>query len=51
MAPELLAGKPASIKSDIYALGLILFEVFTGKRLFDAKTLGRAAAAARHAAR
>jgi hypothetical protein len=39
MAPELLAGKPASIKSDIYALGLILFEVFTGKRLFDTKTL------------
>src|SRR5262245_52244713 len=26
MAPELLAGKPASVKSDIYALGLILFE-------------------------
>src|SRR5690242_17807131 len=39
MAPELLAGKPASIKSDLYALGLILFEVFTGKRLFDGKTL------------
>jgi len=29
MAPELLAGKPATIKSDIYALGLILFEIFT----------------------
>jgi len=39
MAPELLAGKPASIKSDLYALGLILFEVFTGKRVFDGKTL------------
>src|SRR5690349_21900058 len=39
MAPELLAGKPASIKSDLYALGLILFEVFTGKRLFEGKTL------------
>jgi serine/threonine-protein kinase len=39
MAPELLAGKPASIKSDLYALGLILFEVFTGKRLYDGKTL------------
>jgi hypothetical protein len=39
MAPELLAGKPASIRSDIYALGLILFEVFTGKRLFDTTTL------------
>ncbi|HET9271008.1 MAG TPA: serine/threonine-protein kinase [Vicinamibacterales bacterium] len=39
MAPELLAGKPASIKSDLYALGLVLFEVFTGKRLYDGKTL------------
>ena len=39
MAPELLAGKPASIKSDLFALGLILFEVFTGKRVFDGKTL------------
>ena len=39
MAPELLAGKAASIKSDLYALGLILFEVFTGKRVFDGKTI------------
>lgn len=39
MAPEQLAGKPASIRSDIYALGLILFEIFTGKRAFDAKTI------------
>ena len=39
MAPELLAGKQASIKSDLYALGLILFEVFTGKRAFDGKTI------------
>ena len=40
MAPEQLEGKPASIKSDIYALGLILFEIFTGRRAYDAKTLG-----------
>src|SRR5580765_2001093 len=40
MAPELLAGQPASIQSDIYALGLILFEIFTGRRAFDAATLG-----------
>jgi len=39
MAPELLAGKPASAKSDIYALGLILFEIFTGKRAYEAKTI------------
>ena len=40
MAPEQLAGGRASIKSDIYALGLILFEIFTGRRAYDAKTLG-----------
>jgi len=39
MAPEQLAGKPATMQSDIYALGLILFEVFTGRRAFDAKTI------------
>jgi len=39
MAPEQFAGRPASIKSDIYALGLILFEVFTGRRAVDARTL------------
>ncbi len=39
MAPEQLAGQPASIRSDIYALGLILFEIFTGRRAYDAKTL------------
>src|SRR3954471_4914969 len=39
MAPEQFAGRPASVKSDIYALGLILFEVFTGRRAVEAKTL------------
>src|SRR5262249_2810637 len=39
MAPEQLAGKGATIKSDIYALGLVLFEIFTGQRAYDAKTL------------
>jgi len=39
MAPELLAGQSASVRSDIYALGLILFEVFTGRRAHDASTI------------
>ena len=38
MAPEQLKGAPASIQSDIYALGLILYELFTGKRAFDSRT-------------
>jgi hypothetical protein len=38
MAPEQLTGGQASVRSDIYALGLILFEMFTGKRVFEAKT-------------
>ena len=39
MAPEQFSGGAASIKSDIYALGLTLFEVFTGRRAQDSKTL------------
>jgi len=34
MAPEQRAGGPATKQSDIYALGLILYEVFTGQPAF-----------------
>jgi predicted Ser/Thr protein kinase len=37
MAPEQLEGKEVSVRSDIYALGLVLYEVFTGKRVFSEK--------------
>jgi len=39
MSPEQLAGKEVTEKSDIYALGLVLYELFTGKRAFSAENL------------
>ncbi len=39
MAPEQLAGKGSSVQSDIYALGLVLYELFTGRKAFEAATL------------
>lgn len=37
MAPELFSGVPATEQSDIYALGLVLYEMFTGKPVFTAQ--------------
>jgi Protein kinase domain len=38
-APELFDGAAPSVQSDLYALGLVLYELFTGKRAFDASSL------------
>ena len=39
MAPEQLTGQAASLRTDVYSLGLVLHEMLTGKRLFEAKSL------------
>jgi serine/threonine-protein kinase len=39
MAPEQLAGREVTPKSDIYSLGLVLYELFTGKRAFTGRTM------------
>ena len=38
MAPEQIEGRPATAASDIYAFGLVLYEIVTGARPFGATT-------------
>jgi serine/threonine-protein kinase len=40
MAPEQFEGRGASIQSDIYSLGLVLYELFTGRQPFEATPRG-----------
>lgn len=40
MAPEQLEGKEQTVKTDIYSLGLLLYELFTGRKAFEAATFG-----------
>ncbi|MFQ5504689.1 MAG: protein kinase, partial [Planctomycetota bacterium] len=39
MAPELFAGGEPSVRSELYSLGLILYELFTGKPRFAARSM------------
>ncbi len=38
MAPEVLQGREADARSDIFALGCVLFEMITGRRAFEGKS-------------
>jgi len=39
MAPEQMAGMGTSVKSDIYSLGLVLYELFTGRKVLEGASL------------
>jgi serine/threonine-protein kinase len=39
MSPEQIAGGEVTERSEVYSIGLVLYELFTGRRVFDGKTL------------
>lgn len=43
MSPEQLAGREVSTRSDVYALGLLIYELVTGRRAFEGKSFAELA--------
>ena len=48
MSPEQLEGRDADARSDIFAFGLLLYELLTGRRAFDARSEAGIIAAVMH---
>jgi serine/threonine-protein kinase len=48
MAPEQARGKPADKRADIWALGVVLYEMLTGRRAFEGDTVTEVAGAVIH---
>jgi serine/threonine-protein kinase len=45
MSPEQARGRPIDRRADIWAFGVVLYEMFTGRRLFQAETMSDTVAA------